>query len=181
MTTRRAKAAFWTSTTIALLGIAACAKSGSSPASAPQPKAPYSDYRYEKLGTVHRITPADLPQPYATKSATNGPKLVDRPKDAWPKAPSGFKVELFASGFQEPRRILTAPNGDIFMVESSAGKLTVFRGITGDGKPEKTETFATGLNRPNGIAFYPPGPDPKYVYLRLADQWRPGEHYGNES
>lgn len=169
MMTRKATTVFWISATIALLGIAACAKSASNPASAPAPTAPFTDYRYEKPGAMHKITPADLPQPYATKSATNGPKLVDRPKDAWPKAPAGFKVELFASGFQEPRKILTAPNGDIFMVESSAGKLTVFRGITADGKPEKTETFASGLNRPYGIAFYPPGPDPKFVYAGNTD------------
>ena len=148
-----------------LLAITACADSGMNPVTAPPPKAPFTDYRYEKPGATHKITPGDLPAPYATKSATNGPKLVDRPKNAWPVAPAGFKVELFASGFDEPRKILTAPNGDIFMVESSAGKLTVFRGIMPDGKPQKTETFASGLNQPYGIAFYPPGPDPKYVYI----------------
>jgi glucose/arabinose dehydrogenase len=163
------KTAFLSTTLLVLLGIAAYAESGGSPASAPAPTAPFTDYRSEKPGVTHKITPHDLPAPFVTKSATNGPRLVDRPKDAWPKGPEGFKVELFANGFQEPRKILTAPNGDIFMVESSAGKLTVFRGITADGKPEKTETFATGLNRPYGIAFYPLGPDPKYVYVGNTD------------
>src|SRR5207248_10499041 len=41
----------------------------------------------------------------------------------------------------------------------------VFRGITKDGKAERTETFATGLNKPFGIAFYPVGPDPQWVYI----------------
>jgi glucose/arabinose dehydrogenase len=151
-----------------LISAVACAESAN-PARAPAPPAPFTDYRYEKPGTLHRITPADLPPPYATKSATNGPKLVDRPKNAWPQAPAGFKVELFADGFDEPRKILTAPNGDIFMAESSGGKLTVFRGITAEGKPQQRTTFASGLNHPYGIAFYPPGPNPQYVYVGNTD------------
>ncbi len=153
-----------------LLMAAACAaQSAPNPATAPPPTAPFTDFRYEKPGVTHKILPSDMPKPMATKSATNGPKLIDRPKNAWPIAPAGFKVELFATGFNEPRKILTAPNGDIFMVESSGGDLKVFRGITADGKPVTTETFVTGLNRPYGIAFYPPGPDPKYVYVGNTD------------
>lgn len=155
---------------IGLLVFAAGAVGQSSnPLTAPPPAAPFTDYRYEKPGVTHKILPSDMPKPFATKSATNGPRLIDRPKDAWPKAPVGFQVQLFASGFDEPRKILTAPNGDVFMVESSGGKLTVFRGITSDGKPQQTATFATGLNRPYGIAFYPPGPNPKYVYVGNTD------------
>ena len=36
----------------------------------------------------------------------------------------------------------------------------------GDGKPEVNKVFATGLNRPFGIAFYPVGPEPKYYPRR---------------
>lgn len=145
------------------------APTSANPKDAPAPKPPFTDYRFEKPGAIHKILPSDLPKPFATKSATNGPRLIDRPKDAWPQTPAGFKVELFASGFDEPRKILTAPNGDVFLAESHGGNLKVFRGITADGKPEKTETFATGLNRPYGIAFYPPGPDPTYVYVGNTD------------
>lgn len=153
-----------------LLMAAACtAQSAPNPVTAPPPTSPFTDFRYEKPGVTHKILPSDMPKPMATKSATNGPRLIDRPKNAWPVAPPGFKVELFATGFNEPRKILTAPNGDIFMAESSGGDLKVFRGITADGKPVTTETFATGLNRPYGIAFYPPGPDPKYVYVGNTD------------
>ena len=31
------------------------------------------------------------------------------------------------------------------------------------------EVFATGLDRPFGIAFYPPGPEPKFVYVGNTD------------
>ncbi len=107
----------------------------------------------------------DLPAPYATKSASNWARIVDRPKDAWPQAPAGFKVDLFATDLDEPRKIITAPNGDVFLAESHKGEIKIFRGITADGKPQQTEIFATGLNRPYGIAFYPPGPNPQYVYV----------------
>jgi glucose/arabinose dehydrogenase len=60
---------------------------------------------------------------------------------------------------------VTAPNGDFFVAASDPGEILVFRGITPDGRPEKTSTFASGLKRPYGIAFYPPGPDPQWVYI----------------
>jgi glucose/arabinose dehydrogenase/mono/diheme cytochrome c family protein len=132
---------------------------------APAPKAPFTDYRFEKPGVVRKITLNDLPAPFATNSAGNSPKLVPRPEKAWPQVPPGFKVELYATGLKEPRLIRTAPNGDFFVAESKSGEILVFRGITADGKPERTETFATGLNRPFGINFYPPGPDPQWVYV----------------
>ena len=136
---------------------------------APPPKTPFTDYRYEKPGTIRHITLHDLPEPYATESATAGPKVVARPADAWPKAPEGFKVELYATGLTNPRIIRIAPNGDFFLAETSAGDIKVFRGISADGKPEKVQVFATGLNTPFGIAFYPLGPDPKWVYVANMD------------
>jgi len=94
----------------------------------------YSDYRNQAPGIVHKITVADLPAPYASKAVDNGPSLVSRPKDAWPNAPAGFKVELYASGLENPRELRTAPNGDVFLAESDPGVIKVFRGVTKDGK-----------------------------------------------
>lgn len=131
----------------------------------PSPQAPFTDFRYEKPGTTRKITVNDLPQPFATKSAENGAEVVARPGNVWPVAPDGFKVELFASGLDNPRLLRTAPNGDIFLAESSAGRIRVFRGVTSDGKAEQSAVFASGLKRPYGIAFYPPGPDPQWVYI----------------
>lgn len=133
------------------------------------PKAPFTDYRFEKPGKIRKITLKDLPSPLATPSSGNGPQLVPRPSNAWPQVLPGFKVELYATGLDEPRLIRTAPNGDFFVAESRAGKIQVFRGITAEGKPEQSETFATGLNRPFGINFYPPGPDPLWVYIGNTD------------
>lgn len=134
-------------------------------ASLPIPQPPFTDFRFEAPGTFRKITLADLPAPFATSSAGNGPKLVPRPEGAWPKVPAGFKVDLYASGLNEPRLIRTAPNGDFFVAESRAGQIKVFRGITADGKPQQTEVFAEGLNRPFGINFYPPGPNPQWIYV----------------
>ena len=128
-------------------------------------KGPFTDYRMEKPGNVHHISATDLPPPYATTAVDNSARVASRPSNAWPQAPAGFKVELYAPNLRNPRLIRTAPNGDLFLAESGPGRILVFRGITSDGKAQTTETFASGLTRPFGIAFYPPGPDPKYVYV----------------
>jgi glucose/arabinose dehydrogenase len=118
---------------------------------------------------VHKITVGELPAPYATRSAGNAPTIVARPADAWPKAPDGFKVQLYSDGLATPRVIHVAPNGDVFVAESDGGRLRAFRGRNADGKPERSEIFAANLNKPYGIAFYPAGPDPKWIYVGDTD------------
>jgi glucose/arabinose dehydrogenase len=132
---------------------------------APPPTPPFTDFRYEKPGNVRKITVNDLPQPYATQSSNNGPELVARPEKAWPVALPGFKVELYATSLDNPRTLRTAPNGDIFVAEGDPGRILILRGVTGDGKPELTATFASGLKHPYGLAFYPPGPNPQWLYV----------------
>ena len=132
---------------------------------APPPPPPFTDFRYEKPGTFRKITVQDLPAPFATQSAGNGPTIVPRPEGVWPQAPKGFKVGLYATGLDNPRLIRTAPNGDFFVAETRKGQIMIFRGITADGKPQTTSIFASGLNEPFGIAFYPPGPNPKWLYI----------------
>ena len=153
-------------------GKVTAAASGAAPAAASaaalkdaSPIAPFTDFRYQKPGTVRKITADDLPKPFATKSASNGAEVVSRPQSAWPVTLPGFKVELYAGGLDNPRLLRTAPNGDIFLAESEPGRIRVFRGVTSDGKPELSGIFASGLNKPYGIAFYPPGPEPRWVYV----------------
>jgi glucose/arabinose dehydrogenase len=135
----------------------------------PMPKEPFSDYRTQKPGASHNITAKDLPAPFATTSVDNGPDQVKRPKDAWPQVPSGFKVDLYATGFDNPRLIRTAPSGDVFLAESRKGEIKILRGISKDGKVEQVSVYATGLTQPFGIAFYPPGPNPQWVYVGNTD------------
>jgi glucose/arabinose dehydrogenase len=136
---------------------------------APPPTPPFTDFRYEKPGKVRKITLKDLPAPYATPSAPNGPKTVARPEGASPHVPAGFKVAEYATGLEGPRTIRTAPNGDFFVAETKAGNVKVFRGISASGKPQQMAMFASGLNEPFGINFYPPGPNPQWVYVGNTD------------
>lgn len=137
----------------------------------------FADAQTLKPGTFHKITVDQLPKPFATKSAANFGRLVPRPEGVMPQGPPGFKVELFATGLSTPRQIRTAPNGDLFVVESypasgnafggpvgANGDVKVFRGNK-DGKPVEVSVFAAGLTRPFGINFYPPGPNPQWVYV----------------
>src|SRR5262245_49607406 len=95
---------------------------------------PFYDYRGESPGTIHKITVADLPAPSPEKSGVASPEPQRRPADAIPRTLPGFKVNLFATGFDEPREMRTAPNGDIFLADTRAGEIRVFRGITEGGK-----------------------------------------------
>ena len=91
--------------------------------------------------------------------------MARAPQGAKPKVPPGFTVEPFATGLSGPRLMRVAPNGDIFVAETYAGRVRVIRAADGAAKPDKVEMFAQGLDEPFGIAFYPPGPDPKWVYV----------------
>ena len=121
----------------------------------------FTDAAHESPGIRRHLTVADLPAPAPDQSVDNGPSMVPRPANAWPIAPKGFKVELYATGLDNPRLIRFAPNGDLFLAESESGKIKVFRGVDADGKPKQTSVFATGLHQPFGIAFYPLGPNPQ--------------------
>ena len=123
------------------------------------------DWQNEAPGKAHRIALADLPAPFATRSAGNGPGGAARPDDLIPSAPPGFTVKLFASGLSNPRCLRVAPNGDIFLAETGANRIRILRAADGADTPSENEFFADGLNRPFGIAFYPPGSNPKWVYV----------------
>ena len=128
-------------------------------------RAAYGDWRSDAPGVQRLITPADLPPPYATPSAANPSSRVARSPGALPKAPPGFSVDLFASGLSVPRVIRAAPNGDMFVAESGAGRVLVFGSDAAKAAPAQPHVFAAGLPRLYGIAFYPPGPDPRWVYV----------------
>ena len=81
-----------------------------------------------------------------------------------PQAPPGFTVDLFASGLAGPQVIRTAPNGDVFVAESGAGRILVFRAGPTGAPQAPGEVFATGLPEVFGVAFFPSGADPRWVY-----------------
>jgi glucose/arabinose dehydrogenase len=144
----------------------------------------FTDWSQQAPGVRHKITVADLPAPHPEQSVQNDPRVVARPDGATPVAPAGFKVTLYAGGdngplqrsqatehmtraagtFTQPRLIRTAPNGDLFLADSGAGMVDVLRGVGPDGKAQQIEHFATGLDHPFGIAFYP-ADNPRYIYI----------------
>jgi glucose/arabinose dehydrogenase len=130
----------------------------------------FGSWQLDSPGTVRLIRPQDLPLPGATRSVANAPSIVRKPPNAAPKAPSGFKVELLAEGLSGPRTIRVAPNGDIFVAETGAGRIRVLRAPRDPAQPPVKNIFASGLNRPFGIAFYPTGGSPRWLYVADTDR-----------
>lgn len=125
--------------------------------------AAFGDWHADRPGTRRIIRPRDLPAPNAAESARNYVRPVRRTGDQKPIVPNGFEVNLFASGLTAPRLIRVAPNGDVFAAETATGRIRVLRG---DGSSTaQANVFASGLSGPFGIAFYPPGPEPQWVYV----------------
>ncbi len=143
----------------------AAAQDAGKSAAVKQGQGSFNDWSGDQPGTVHLIRPSDLPKPYATESFANESTISPRPENAWPKVPAGFKIDQALTGLAEPRTILTAPNGDFFIAEQNAGRIRVVRDLSADGKFQTNEVFASGLTLPFGIAFYPLGPNPQYVYI----------------
>ena len=132
-------------------------------------KEAFGDWQHDKPGTIRLIKPEDLPKPGATSSAAKFSRVVPRPPDAAPQVPPGFKVELFAEGLSGPRIIRVAPNGDILVAETRAGRIRVLRSADGAAKPVANVVFASDLHSPFGIAFFPPGDNPQWMYVANTD------------
>jgi len=142
--------------------------------------AAFGDWRGDAPGVRRKITEADLPAPGASRSAANPSWVAPRPAGALPKAPRGFVASLFAAGLDLPRVVRVAANGDVFVAESGAGRVSVLSAADGAAQAAASAVFAGGLHRPFGIAFYPPGPEPRYVYVAETDRvvrfpYRPGD------
>ncbi|WP_284423463.1 MULTISPECIES: PQQ-dependent sugar dehydrogenase [unclassified Bradyrhizobium] len=139
----------------------------------------FGSWQGDAPGTIRLIRPEDLPKPGATASAANVSRVVQRPASAVPKVADGFKIALFAEGLSGPRIIRTAPNGDIFVAETRAGRVRVLRPSEDGSKVASSEIFADRLGHPFGIAFYPSS-DPQWVYVASTERvmrfpYRPGD------
>jgi len=99
-------------------------------------------------------TVQELPPPFATPWNRAIPTIVEQPAGVTLSVPAGFEVNVFADGLSNPRRMVIAPNGDVFVTESRAGEIIVLRDADADGVSEHRETFAAGLERPFGMAFH---------------------------
>ena len=123
------------------------------------------DWQNDAPGNRHRIRVENLPAPFATLSAGNTPSIVDRPPDAKLSVPAGFQIKLFVSDPAAPRLLRTAPNGDIFIADTRSGQIRVLRTVDGADAPSENSVFADNLTGPFGIAFYPLGKNPQWIYV----------------
>jgi len=128
-------------------------------------KAAFGDWRADAPGVRRHITAGDLPAPFASASTRNKVEATPNSSEGQLKAPAGFEVKLFAQGLQAPRLIRTAPNGDVFVAESEAGRIRVLRPSADGTSAGQMEIFASSLQRPFGIAFYPNNGKPEWVYV----------------
>jgi glucose/arabinose dehydrogenase len=108
---------------------------------------------------THGLKP-NLPPPFATNSAGNGPNKSQAPQGFLPTVPSGFHINVFAADFKRPRLLTVAPNGDIFLAETGANQVVILRDPKNAGGAQERIVFASGLVRPFGIAFHD-----DYVYI----------------
>ncbi|MGZ5199522.1 MAG: PQQ-dependent sugar dehydrogenase [Telluria sp.] len=143
-----------------LHGATAAASASAQTSSAATP----GNWTENKPGKTYRVTVGELVAPFASTSAGNSAKLAARPEGAVPSVPAGFKVSIFGTDADKGRGPLRAPNGDIFLADPAKGQVRVFRSASGD-KAETDSMFVTGLTRPYGMAFYPSGDHPQYLYV----------------
>jgi len=97
---------------------------------------------------------AKLPPPYATPTVTNPPKVVNRPDGAQLQVPNGFQIDEYATGFETPRFMLTAPGGEIILSDSSAGAVYVLVDKNKSYKNPERKKILVGLDRPYGLAIW---------------------------
>ncbi|MDR7333815.1 PQQ-dependent sugar dehydrogenase [Roseateles asaccharophilus] len=122
----------------------------------------------DKPGRIHELKVSQLPKPYATESASNGPRTVPRPEGVLPSVPEGFKAQLWARDPDRGRVMVKAPNGDIFISSTTKRLVKVFRSSTGE-TADTISTFASGMDRPFGMAFWPTGANPQYLYVAFVN------------
>ena len=103
-----------------------------------------------------------LPPPFHSPWYRKPTRVVPMPEAHQLTVPPGFAVNIFADKLQFARFMALAPNGDVFLAEPvrGAGLITILRDEDRDGTAETRYTFANGLNRPFGLAFWK-----KFLYV----------------
>ena len=131
--------------------------------------AAFGDWRKDAPGVRRLLTPQNLPAPMLTPSAANFPETAPMPAGGKPSVPAGFTVEMIASGLKNPRVVRVAPNGDLFVADSKANTVRTYRLTADNARLAASEVFTSDLHQPYGIAFYPLGANPEWVYIANSD------------
>ena len=129
-----------------------------------QPKQqPANSVPTKNLVRIETLTPqpikialSNLPQPFATNSASKSPNVIAIPQNPILKVPTGFQVNVYADGLDAPRWLALTPSGDVLVTETRANRIRLLRDTNGDGVADIRKTFATaqnGVNIPFGMTF----------------------------
>jgi len=129
---------------------------------------PAAAFAADQPGQHFLLKPSDLPKPYVTPAVANNNQVIPRPAGMKPQAPKGFTVSIFADHLDNARGLLAAPNGDVFVSERIAGKITLLRDTKGAGTADQRFTFVSGLNKPQGMALK----DGYFYYSDWMAVWR---------
>lgn len=128
-------------------------------------KAAFGSWKDDAPGVVRKISASDMPPANEQQDTANPASPIARPESAFPKLPPGYQAQLVAKDIQNPRALRVAPNGDLFVADSKANQIRVYRLEKGSGKVAENGIFAKDLYEPYGMAFYPPGDNPTHIYV----------------
>ena len=131
---------------------------GPASAAAQQSAAPEPDSELKRnfaaeheIGRRYHIDPADLPAPKTGPIVTDRSLIVPYSGQSL-QVPQGFVAAPYVTGLTNPRRLLVLPNGDVLVVEQSAGYVTLLRD-DGEGHVKWIDRHVEDLNKPHGIAW----------------------------
>jgi len=68
--------------------------------------------------------------------------------------PAGFHISLYSGEVPNARSMSISPSGTLFVGSRHAGKVYAVLDRDQDGQADKVYVIASGLNSPNGVAFY---------------------------
>lgn len=101
----------------------------------------FGDWNDDAPAVRRLIRSEDLPPPGASRSLSSRAGIISRPDSTRPRVPDGLEVELLAEGFARPRVLRVAPNGDVFLAECGAGRITVLRAADGANEPTQSSVL----------------------------------------
>jgi hypothetical protein len=88
-------------------------------------KSALGDWRQDKPGLRRHLTLQDVPP--VGKSTPNSSEIAPMASNAKPEVAEGFSVELVVSRLGGPRATRRAPNGDLFIADTSANTVRLLR------------------------------------------------------
>ena len=103
-------------------------------------------------GAVFFAQQKTLPEPFASKSVNNGPRVIKQPEGAKLSVPPGFQVEIWQEGFKVPRFMMLGPSNEILLSDAAdarrgGGSVYVLQG-------KERKEIINDLDRPYGLALH---------------------------